>query len=485
MLRISRSLLSALGVATVAVPALAFPDPAADSITAGELKAHVDFLASDELAGREAGTPGGQAAADYIAAEFAAYGLRPCGDGGGWFQAFRASGADCRNVVGCIPGSDSVLAAEVVVMGAHYDHVGLGHSFQALDRLTGGRGKVHNGADDNASGTSGILELAEAFATTGPRRRTLVFIAFDGEEKGLLGSSHYVEHPAFPLANTVLMINLDMIGRGDGGEVACYGTNTSPGFRDLVERHREAEGLLLSYPDWMLPNSDHASFLRHDVPVLFLFTGLHADYHRATDDPEKVDAAAMQAIVRLLCGVAGDTADAETRPPFTPPPGGDFLALDFRRILGEDGRLDPLKLREALERVLGKDSGLEGLFGEDGEELRRVFGGEGGPFGSGPLGGRARLGVSVDAAEGVHVQGVHPGSPAEHAGVRPGDRIVSIDGRPVASFGELRDAVSALEDGRAVDLGIERDGEAVTLRAVLGAEKDPGEADPARGRRWY
>src|SRR4051794_37322600 len=179
----------------------------------------IKFLTDDRLQGRATGTPGADSAAVYLARRFSEVGLQPAA--GGWFQSFTvgrdapavrqtgANGVMGRNVIGILPGKDPELRNQTLILGAHYDHLGLG-GFGSLDPDSTGRG--HNGADDNASGAATLIEVAARLATK-PPARTVVFIAFSGEELGLLGSAYYVKQPIYPLSGTLAMVNLDMIGR--------------------------------------------------------------------------------------------------------------------------------------------------------------------------------------------------------------------------------------------------------------------------------
>ncbi|MCA8922342.1 MAG: M20/M25/M40 family metallo-hydrolase, partial [Planctomycetes bacterium] len=193
-----------------------------------------------------------------------------------------------RNVIARLPGTDPALQHEVLVIGAHYDHVGFGHSGGSL----GGRdsmGQIHNGADDNASGTAALLELAQAL-TLNPLRRTVVFVAFSGEELGLIGSKAFVANPPFARERIVGMLNLDMVGRLRDQKLEVGGVGTSPGFQQLVSASLEAEGLKGAFTKSGMGPSDHASFYAAKIPVLFFFTGLHDDYHRPSDDAGKLNA---------------------------------------------------------------------------------------------------------------------------------------------------------------------------------------------------
>jgi len=217
------------------------------------------------------------------------------------------------NVVGILRGADP--AAGAVVLGAHYDHLGRGEEVRSL----GARGKIHNGADDNASGTAALVELARVFAA-GPRPlRSLVFVAFSGEELGLLGSREFTARPPLPLGGVQAMINLDMVGRADKDTVYVEGTGTSPAFPDLVDHLREGAGLGISTSEIAPGPSDHVSFADRDVPVLFFFTGMHENYHRPSDDWGRIDLPGLREVTALVYRATLDLAGRPDRIAFTEP----------------------------------------------------------------------------------------------------------------------------------------------------------------------
>ena len=223
-----------------------------------------------------------------------------------------------RNVIGVIPGSDPQRAHEAIVIGAHYDHVGLGGRLSSTPELTG---EIHNGADDNASGTAALIEIAEAAMEQRARfPRTLVFIAFAGEERGLLGSAHYVKVPTVPIDDTIAMLNLDMIGRPRGG-MDVSGLEISPSVeRDVHAAVAAAGGGLQIRKQGPGPGrSDDASFLNRRVPAFHFFTGFHADYHRPSDDWEKIDADGTQRVATVVLELAARLAARDGRPEFVDP----------------------------------------------------------------------------------------------------------------------------------------------------------------------
>jgi hypothetical protein len=387
---------------------------ALESVRTGDLKRHVFALADDTFEGREAGSRGGRAAAGYLRDEFKRYGLAPAGDGGGYDQSF---GDGYRNLLGLIEGGDPQRRDEVVVVSAHFDHVGYGTQRNSYGPI----GHIHNGADDNASGTAGLLELAEALGRQEPRPRRSVLIAlWDGEEKGLLGSKHWVAQPTLSLDRVELMINLDMIGRLRDNRVELYGTRTGHGLRRLVSGANSAN-LLMDFTWEMKDNSDHYSFYQHDVPVLMPHTGLHDDYHRPSDDAEKVNLDGMADVVRFVLELTYAAADANSLP-------------EFR----QSSRSDAPRHRSALEA-----------------ELPRL---------------PSRLGVRWDHRQAetngdVWITGVVSGSPAERGGLRAGDRVAVFGGVPITA--DVAFAPIVLASPVDVDVDVERGGETVALRLQL------------------
>lgn len=197
-----------------------------------------------------------------------------------------------KNVIGVLE-AEGELANETIVVGAHYDHLGVG----GAGSLAPWTRAVHNGADDNASGTAALLELAERLASRPQKpRRRIVFIAFTGEERGLLGSAHYVRNPRFDLGQTVAMVNLDMVGRLKDDHLTIYGTGTASEFDELVDRINQDYGFELTKNPSGVGPSDHTSFYTHQVPVLFPFTGLHRDYHRPSDDWDKINVEGLRKV---------------------------------------------------------------------------------------------------------------------------------------------------------------------------------------------
>jgi hypothetical protein len=218
-----------------------------------------------------------------------------------------------RNVVGILRGSDPALASEAIVIGAHYDHVGVGGRFSMTPNRTG---EIHNGADDNASGTASIIEIAKAAAADPSRfARSLVFVAFAGEERGLLGSAHYANNPAIPLGQTVAMLNLDMVGRANG-RVDVSGLEKAPQLEGLMLAAAEIGGLQIRREGPGAGRSDDSNFLDRRIPAINFFTGFHNDYHAPGDDWEKIDAAGTARVATLALEFAARIAAQRNRPTF-------------------------------------------------------------------------------------------------------------------------------------------------------------------------
>jgi len=233
-----------------------------------------------------------------------------------------------RNIVARLEGRDPELKKEYVIVGAHSDHVGDGRFGSTWGKR--GAGQIHPGADDNASGTAGVLEIAQYFASLkGDARpkRSILFICFSGEEKGLLGSIYNVQHPLVPLADTVAMLNLDMIGRSKDGSVQLLGLGTSPGFRDLIHKENKDSDLKLREGSGGEGPSDHDSYYKAKIPVLFFFTGTHPDYHNPGDTWDRINAPVAEAVAKLAAKAAQDIADLAERPKFADAPSNGWLGI--------------------------------------------------------------------------------------------------------------------------------------------------------------
>jgi len=359
----------------------------ADAMLSAEtIGEHDGVLASDVFEGRETGTRGERRAAGYIISILeSCEAIEPDGPDGGWLQPFDVTvhleAATANNILARLPGTDPALAQECIVLGAHYDHVGFGRSGNSLDP---GNHEVHNGADDNASGSSVLLDLATSLARSGWRpRRTILFQWYSGEELGLLGSAYWVKHPTHPIGDVAFMINMDMVGRMLGRTLLVGGTGTSPGLSEMALAGCKELGLaMLDDPPGTAP-SDNSSFYDAGIPCVFLFTGLHEDYHRATDDTEKLELGGMRDVGRLALRLLLAIDGADARPVFRRSPGN---ANEFQPFL------------------------YIGVAFADSEHPELAA---------------------------VRAQVVIPGAPAERAGLREGDLVVALDGHVLASLAEL------------------------------------------------
>jgi hypothetical protein len=317
------------------------------------------------------------------------------------------------NVVGVLAGTDPVHRNEVVVLGAHFDHLGFGGANSMVPDTVA----IHNGADDNASGTAGLLELAELHGTSRTNRRTLLFTFFSGEELGTLGSQYYVAHPTYPLAGTVAMLNMDMIGRLDQRVLSVGGTGTSPVWPGLLNVHNADSTFVLKMnPDGFGP-SDHASFYGRDIPVLFFFTGTHDDYHKPTDDWEKINYAGEESVVRYV----------------------DALVRD----------LDTLAQRPAFVRAQSTASASPG--------------GDGRGF-------TVTLGIVPDFGEsttGMKISGVRPNGPAEKAGLHAGDVITKMGTKSILNIYDYMGVLGELKAGDQVEVQFLRDGKTLSATATM------------------
>ncbi|HEV3467934.1 MAG TPA: M20/M25/M40 family metallo-hydrolase [Pyrinomonadaceae bacterium] len=362
--------------------------------------------------------------------------------------------APAANVVGLLEGSDPKLRDEVIVLGAHYDHLGRGGRGSLATR----EGEVHHGADDNASGTAALVELARLLSREKKRmRRTLVFVAFGGEEEGLLGSKFYAEHPARPLAQTVAMLNMDMVGRLRDDALTVGGVGSAAEWRALLERANGRAFDVAVFPgggraprpgeradvpiivtgtdgraaveatprrpfrlrlneDGFGP-SDHSSFYARRVPVLFFFTGTHEDYHKPSDTAERINYDGLARVAELVRDLVREIQSADARPTFT----------------------------QARAESSGRATGF------------RVY------LGTVPSYG--------DSSDGMKLDGVREGSPAAAAGLRAGDVIVRLAGREVRNVYDYTQALSEMKAGQEYEVEALRDGQRLSLKITPAARK--------------
>lgn len=368
------------------------------------LRNDIYYLASDSLEGREAGTIGAQKAATYIAERFEDLGLKPMGEEG-YFQYFEFSSAwnphsmpdeqdttamTGRNVLGFIDNPSDTL----VILGAHFDHLGFG-----TQSALGDRGVVHNGADDNASGVAMILALAEMINHQ-DLEYDYLFVAFSGEEKGLYGSGYFVKNPPVDLEKVNYMINFDMVGRLDEkNSLAINGTGTSPSWDKVID-NIEMDSLHLITKESGVGPSDHTSFYMKDIPVLHFFTGTHEDYHKPSDDADKINYEGMYVIANFV----------------------DSLILD----LDDDPVLS---------------------FSSTREESRDVSQFE------------VTMGVVPDYmfdGKGMRIDGVREGRPADNAGIEDGDIVIQLGDHEVSDMRSYMEALSQFKEGDETTVTVKR-----------------------------
>lgn len=316
--------------------------------------------------------------------------------------------AEVKNVIGVLAG-EGPLADETIVIGAHYDHIGMGGN----NSLAPGTIAIHNGADDNASGTSALVEVARrlAAAETKPKRR-LVFIAFTGEESGLLGSAHYIANPIFPLEKTVAMVNMDMVGRLNENKLIVYGTGTAEGFDKLIDDLNEKHEFAITKDPGGFGPSDHASFYAKEIPVFHVFTGTHNDYHRPSDDVDKINVAGMSRVVDFVTDIVRDLDGQASRP--------KYVAVKPKMVARGGSR----------------------------------------PY----LGSIPDFSQKV---EGYALMGVAADSPAERAGMKSGDVIVKFGDSKIGGLEDIDGALRNFKAGDSVPVVVQRDGKPVTVNVVL------------------
>jgi hypothetical protein len=355
------------------------------------------------------------------------------------------------NVIGILDGSDPTLKKEVIVIGAHYDHLGRGGEGSLAPK----EGDIHYGADDNASGTAGVLELGRFFSEQTPRpRRTLMFIAFSGEEEGLLGSNYYVNHPIIPLANTVAMINMDMVGRMKDNKLIVGGVGTATEWRSMIEAKNLFQSITVTanadadtashskgFPMVVAANgrsivtsdvakqfqltlnedgfgpSDHSSFYAKQVPVLFFWTGTHEDYHKPSDTADKINYVDEVRILSFVARVVHDIDSNDKRP--------------SHLVAKSDST--------------GRSTGF------------RVY------LGTIPN--------YADSSDGLLLDGVRDDSPAAKAGIKAGDKIVKLAGREVHNVYDYTYALGEMKAGQEYELELLRGGERLTLKITPAARK--------------
>jgi hypothetical protein len=320
---------------------------------------------------------------------------------------FTGRSVEASNLIGVVEGQGP-NAHETIIVGGHYDHIGFG---DYGSRTRSRRGEIHNGADDNASGTAAVLEMARRIAAGPPPQRRIVFICFSGEERGLLGSRHYVKQPVFPLDDTVFMFNFDMIGSVRNNRVEVNGVGTAAEFLPLVEQADEDSALDVSIVSNPFGGSDHLPFYRKQIPVMFCFTGVTDRYHTPDDDIDMINMDGVVSVVELSEHLFHSIDELPSRP-------------SYRKAARGRWKM-------------------------------------------------AVLGVQPDLSEtvkthGVRVLGVRAGSPAKDAAVQVGDVIVRIDGKEIDGYASLNDFLRQATGGKTVTVTVERNGQQIGLPVRLG-----------------
>ncbi len=318
------------------------------------------------------------------------------------------------NIGGYLEGNDPELKNEYIVIGAHYDHLGWGETGSLY---TGSEPQIHNGADDNASGTAGVLELAEKFASQKDQlKRSMIFLCFSGEELGLIGSSYFTNNPPVPNDKIDVMINLDMVGRLNAEEqLTVYGTGTSSGFKDLLNTDNKDYNFKLTFNDEGYGPSDQSSFYAKEIPVLFFFTGTHTDYHRPTDDADKINSKGEEEVVKYIYEIADNIDESSTKP-------------DYINVPRKGG---------------GRDMAFSVYVGTVPDYASQV--------------------------DGLRINGVGEGSPAQKAGLQGGDIIVEFGGKKISNIYDYTYALGDYSPGDVVDVVVMRNGEKKTMKVELGA----------------
>jgi len=422
----TRYLLLAVTGVTIAAPLTA---QTASSDRARRVAADVRTLASDAWTGRKVCTPGNDSAASYIAAELRRLHLRPMGDSGTWFEHWSAgsttgtreagiAGCATRNVIATVPGRGA-LASEVVILGAHFDHLGMG----GFGSASGDSTHIHNGADDNASGTAAVMEIARGLARLAQQRdnrprRTIILGWWNAEEEGALGSAYFANHMPVPAESVMAYLNFDMVGRLRNDRLIALGVRTAEEWQGLLDTaNATAHFDLHASGDGWGP-SDHASFTPRHIPVLHFFTDLHEDYHRPGDDADKIDADGIVRVADLGLDLARRLAYRDTRLTYVdvPPPPPPAAAASGRS--------------------------------------------------------RPSLGTIPDMTDepgGVRLSGVRSGSPADSAGMREGDVLIGLGDHAIANLQDFQNALMEHAAGDQVELRWRRGDQEMHFTVVLAA----------------
>lgn len=389
----------------------------AQNINVKELKTHIEYLASDKLGGREPGTEGEELAVKYIEKKFRSYHLTPLGTNA-YRQPFQyknrinphdtiglGASKSGINVIGFLDNG----AATTIVIGGHFDHLGFHEHTSSMDK---DKTQIHNGADDNASGTAGVLALARYFSGNGIREKSnFLFMCYSAEEDGLIGSKYFTNNPTMELSKITCMLNMDMIGRLNDStqKLMIYGVGTSPVYTKVfagLNHHFK-----IAFDSSGIGPSDQTSFYLKNIPVLHFFTGQHTDYHKSTDDAAKINYAGEQRVLELIRDIATKLSD-EPVIPFTPTKQAEQSRGGFKVTLG-----------------IMPDYSFDG--------------------------------------KGVKVDGVTEGKPAQKAGVVSGDILIQLGDIKVSNMQEYMKALGSFKKGDETTLQLQRNKEVVNLKVTF------------------
>lgn len=390
----------------------------AQQISEPNLKKYIKYLASDKLKGRATGSQEELTAANYIAQSFKKSGLQPKGNINSYYYSYKfkkpkdphdtvgGEQVSALNVAGYLDNG----AENTVVIGAHYDHLGMGHDHNSLDANP--EGKIHNGADDNASGTAGVMELARYFSQNNRKENcNFLFICFSGEELGLFGSKKFCENPTIDFSKVNYMINMDMIGRLNDStkKLIIYGVGTAPDWVPMIEKI--SSPFSIKKDSSGIGPSDQTSFYLKDLPVLHFFTGQHADYHKPGDDFEKINYAGEKKVLEYIVKIVEET---EKRP-----------KLVFQKTKTSEKDTPKFKVT---------------------------------------------MGVMPDytyEGKGMRVDGVTDGKPASRAGIIKGDVVLKLGSQNVESMMDYMKALANITKGQTVEAVILREGKEVKLNITF------------------
>ncbi|HEY0739952.1 MAG TPA: M20/M25/M40 family metallo-hydrolase [Chryseosolibacter sp.] len=380
------------------------------------IETHIKTLSDDKLEGRGTGTTGEKSASNYIIDNFKKLKLQPKGDNHTFLQEFafrkgvhgEGEAGKAYNVVGYLDNG----APTTVIIGAHYDHLGTDGQGSSLDPNP--KDKIHNGADDNASGVAGVLELARYFASNKTKENNnYLFLCFSGEELGLLGSKYFADHSAVDIASVNYMINMDMIGRLDpqSKTVIVHGTGTSPVWEPMLKK-LENENIKIKTDSSGTGPSDHTSFYLKEIPVLHFFTGSHSDYHKPSDDWEKINLAGEVEVLKIIAKLS---MNLDTAPKLA------FLKTKSKSMAG----------RSSFKVTMG----IMPSYASD--------------------------------VEGLKVDGVSDGKPAQKGGIQTGDVIIQMGDFVIKDIQNYMDALGKFEKGQTVPVKVRRRSETVDLSVTF------------------